>query len=73
MEVPDGYFDYHDNSTPGKDMVLKLSKALYGLKQAPLKWKERFNKFIQGIVFKQSDADPCVYYLKSFINLWDAK
>ena len=62
MEVPQGYWDFHENQWEGQDVVLKLNKALYGLKQAPLKWNQRFNQFMISNGYSRATSDPCLYY-----------
>ena len=51
-----GYSENNNNK------VLKLNKSLYGLKQAGRLWNEEFCKFMKEVGFKQSRADPCVFY-----------
>jgi hypothetical protein len=36
-------------------LVCKLNKALYGLKQASREWNFRFDSFVKGLMFKQSE------------------
>jgi len=55
MEQPEGFED-------GTERVCLLKKSLYGLKQAPRCWNERFKKFMKKAGFKNSDADPCLFY-----------
>jgi len=58
MEQPEGF---SDNS----DRVCKLKRSLYGLKQAPRCWNRRFAMFLQKLGFRQSDADPCLFIMKT--------
>jgi len=55
MEQPEGFED-------STERVCLLRKSLYGLKQAPRCWNERFKKFMKKAGFKNSDADPCLFY-----------
>eukprot|EP00253_Pinus_taeda_P036434 PITA_36434 len=43
--------------------VFRLKKAFYGLKQAPRAWYSRIDKYLQGMGFTKSDADPNLYYI----------
>ncbi|PNF15497.1 hypothetical protein B7P43_G17001 [Cryptotermes secundus] len=45
----------------GNDKVCRLNKTLYGLKQAPMEWNKEFNNYVQGLGFKQSEYDKCLY------------
>ena len=56
MEQPEGF---SDNS------VCKLKRSLYGLKQAPRCWNRRFAMFLQKLGFRQCDADPCLFIMKT--------
>ncbi len=56
MQQPSGYV------IPGNEhVVCKLKKSIYGFKQSPRCWNTVFRKYMEGIDFKQSPADPCVY------------
>ena len=60
--------DYQPSiQVPSGDSVLwKLLKALYGLKTAPKSWQIHLIKVLTSDVgFKQSRADPCLFYLLS--------
>jgi hypothetical protein len=45
----------------GNDKVCRLNKTLYGLKQAPMECNKEFNSYVQGLGFKQSEYDKCLY------------
>lgn len=45
----------------GDDRVCRLNKTLYCLKQAPMEWNKKFNTYVQGLGFKQSEYDKCLY------------
>jgi hypothetical protein len=45
----------------GKDTVCHLKKALYGLKQAPRAWYHKLKGVLEGMGFKQSNADPGLF------------
>ena len=45
-----------------KNYVCKLLKSLYGLKQAGRKWYNTLCKALADIGFRQSEADPAVFY-----------
>ena len=53
MEQPPGF---KDSLRPNH--VCYLTKALYGLKQAPRAWFDRLSKFLSGLGFFISYADP---------------
>ena len=57
MEQPQGYKELDE-----KRYVCKLLKYLYGLKQAGRKWYDTLCKALTDIGFKQSKADPAVFY-----------
>lgn len=44
-----------------EELVYRLKKSLYGLKQSPRMWYQKFDSYIQGLVFKKSQTDHCVY------------
>lgn len=54
LEVPEGM-----NTNPG--MSLKLVKSLYGLKQSPRCWNQKVNMVLEGLGFKRSQHDYCLY------------
>lgn len=58
MKPPPGF----GNLDKGK--VFKLNKSLYGLKQAARVWNQALHEVLMNIGFCQSDADPCLYYVK---------
>lgn len=59
MELPCGL----DNES-NKGLICKLNKSLYGLKQAARCWFEKLDGELKLIGFKESLADPCVYFIK---------
>lgn len=54
---PDGY----DNGT---GRLCKLNRSLYSLKQAPRCWNVCIHNFLIESGFKQTKADPCLYFCK---------
>ena len=46
----------------GSGRVCKLNRGLYGLRQAPRCWNKRFGQFMTKAGFRQSSADPCLFY-----------
>ncbi|GAX73720.1 hypothetical protein CEUSTIGMA_g1173.t1 [Chlamydomonas eustigma] len=52
--------------TGGDRQVYQLQKAVYGLKQAPRAWYNKLKDLLAGLGFKQSEADPAVYF--QFMN-----
>ena len=57
MRQPEGFEE------PGhEDQVCHLHKSLYGLKQSPRCWYEQLSTQLEGTGFKQSKADPCLFY-----------
>ncbi len=62
MEQPEGF---EDNT----ERVCYVKKSLYGLKQAPRCWNKRFEKFMKNAGFKNSNADPCLFYRKRDGNM----
>jgi hypothetical protein len=59
MELPNGIHTKHGNS---KDHVLKLLANIYGQKQAGCIWNSYLITKLQGINFKQSLIDNCIFY-----------
>jgi hypothetical protein len=57
IEVPDGFEEWY----PG-DVVLRLNVPLYGTKQAAYCFFKTFATHIKNVNYKQSKADPCLYY-----------
>ena len=57
MEQPEGY-----EEQDRQQYVCRLLKSLYGLKQAGRKWYDALCKALANIGFKQSEADPTVFY-----------
>lgn len=47
------------------DKVLFLKKSLYGLKQAGRCWNTKLNEILNDFGAKQTEADPCLYYIKN--------
>ena len=58
MEQPEGFED-------GTGRVCLLKKSLYGLKQAPRCWNKCFVEFMTKTGFKNSNADPCLFYRRN--------
>lgn len=56
VEQPDGF------KVNGDKLVWKLNKSLYGLKQSGRNWNCLLQEFLSELNFKQSSADPCVFY-----------
>jgi hypothetical protein len=44
-----------------QEYCLELKKAIYGLVQAARQWWKKFKKVIEGMDYKQSAADPCLF------------
>ena len=42
-----------------------LKKALYGIKQAPRQWYKRLQEELEGIGFKQSLHDKCLFFKRN--------
>lgn len=57
MKQPEGY-----NNGTGR--LCKLKKSLYALKQAPRCWNSCIHDFLIESGFKQTEADPCLYFRK---------
>ena len=57
LRQPEGFEE------PGReDQVCHLHKSLYGLKQSPCCWYEQLSTQLECTGFKQSKADPCLFY-----------
>ena len=54
-----------------KALVCKLKKSLYGLKLSPRCWYKELSTHLESTGFKQSRANPCVFYKWSSGNLTD--
>ena len=73
IEIPKGVqLDQEDIDEPGLDndidefkkldLVANLEKSMYGTKKAPRFWNKKISSVLaEGIGFKTSDADPCLY------------
>lgn len=59
MHIPPGIDIEH---APGQ--VFKLNKALYGLKQAGRQWSLHLKGLLEGIGWRQSKREPCLYTFK---------
>ena len=57
IEVPDGFKEWY----PG-DVVLRMNIPLYGTKQAAYCFFKTFATHIKNMTYKQSKADPCLFY-----------
>jgi hypothetical protein len=55
LTVPEGM----DNVKPGS--VLRLNKCLYGLRTSGNRWNKLFNSDIEGLGYKRTKTDPCLY------------
>ena len=44
-----------------EESICKIKKYFYGLKQSPRIWYQKFESYVQGLGFKRSHADHCVY------------
>ena len=57
------------HSPPGMELkngrVLRLLRSLYGLKQSAREWNRKCDKALKKLGFKQTEADPCVYFRES--------
>ena len=63
MRQPEGFVD-KDNP----DKVCKLRKTLYGLKQSARRWNKKIDQYLKSSNYKQSTADPCIYYRMEVVN-----
>lgn len=57
MKQPQGYV-----KNGNEDLVCRLKKSLYGLKQSPRCWNFALDRHLKQFGFKQSNADPCLYF-----------
>ena len=44
-----------------QELVYRIKKSLYDLKQYPRTWYQKFESHIQGLRFKRSQVNQCVY------------
>jgi Reverse transcriptase (RNA-dependent DNA polymerase) len=67
LEVAQGFEQYYP-----KDLVLLLKQTLYGTKQAALQFWHELVKVLTGLLFKQSKADPCLFFkqVDGSLNIW---
>ena len=63
MQQPEGFVD---SKYPNK--VCKLRKSLYGLKQSARCWNEKIDAYLKSSDYKQSAADPCIYYRTQMVG-----
>ena len=63
MEVPKGFSNYH-----ATNIVLLLLQTLYGLKQVVMVFWRKLLRAMMPMIFKRSDADPCIYFKWSKVN-----
>ncbi|MGI4816432.1 MAG: reverse transcriptase domain-containing protein, partial [Janthinobacterium lividum] len=63
MKQPRGFED-------GTGRVCKLIRSLYGLKQSPKCWYKCLVEFLKEKHFKESSADPCMFYQEDIIVLF---
>jgi hypothetical protein len=59
MQQPPGY------AGQGDERVCRLRCTLYGLKQASRTWHLALRDFLCSLGFESSDADPCLFVLRS--------
>jgi hypothetical protein len=59
MQQPPGY------AGQGDERVCRLRRTLYGLKQASRTWHLELRDFLCSLGFESSDADPCLFVLRS--------
>jgi hypothetical protein len=59
MQQPPGY------AGQGDERVCRLRRTLYGLKQASRTWHEALRDCLCGLGFESSNADPCLFVLRS--------
>ena len=52
-----------------QDTVLKLNKSLYGLVQSLLQWFNHLSEALEGMGFKASSYNPCMFYGKNMVIL----
>uniref|UniRef100_T1JBW6 Reverse transcriptase Ty1/copia-type domain-containing protein n=1 Tax=Strigamia maritima TaxID=126957 RepID=T1JBW6_STRMM len=62
MTQPEGYEE------GGKGKICKLRKSIYGLKQSGRCWNKRLDEVMQGRGLKQSQEDPCIYFVRTKEN-----
>lgn len=71
MRMPKAFYTYRDfiGLTPAmigeEGDVFKLERSLYGLKQAGLLWYELLRDDIKDLGFTQSQADECLYTMRT--------
>ena len=63
MKQPEGF---RNKDQPEK--VCKLKKSIYGLKQSARCWNEKIDAYLKSSGYKQSSADPCIYYQTQVVN-----
>ena len=63
MKQPEGFVS---SKYPNK--VCKLKKSLYGLKQSARCWNEKIDAYLKSCGYKQSAADPCIYYRTQMVG-----
>jgi hypothetical protein len=63
MKQPEGFVN---QDHPNK--VCMLKKSLYGLKQSARCWNDKIDAYLKASEYKQSSADPCIYYRTQMIG-----
>ena len=58
MRIPDGFKEFYDD-----DEVLRMNVLIYGTKQAVHYFYKSLVDKVKERSWKQSKADPCLYYL----------
>jgi hypothetical protein len=58
LRLPEGADIKHSN-------IVRLNKSIYGLKQSSRNWFIKFKTVILEFGFKQSEADPCMFYKRA--------
>ncbi|GAA5871005.1 hypothetical protein JCM3774_003501 [Rhodotorula dairenensis] len=59
MRVPEGI-----NGSEYAGKVLELDRALYGLKQAGRVWNHRTHATLEGLGYRRTKSDACIYRIK---------
>jgi hypothetical protein len=66
MEFPDGYEkDLKEKTNLKKTQIWLLLKSIFVLVQAARQWWKRFKSALSKLGYKNSRADPCLFFLKT--------